>query len=43
MKECKIVCDDKEIATFDCDENGFSVKFTEQGKSMCKEFKSRCC
>ncbi len=42
-KECKVVCDGKEIATIDCTENGFSVKYTDEGKNMCKEFCKGCC
>ncbi len=42
-KECKIICDGKEIATFSCTEEGFSIKFSEEGKDMCKEMSKGCC
>jgi len=42
-KECKIVCEGKEIANFNCDENGFSIKFTEEGKEHYKKFHKGCC
>lgn len=29
-KECKIVCDGKEIATINCSEDGFNIKCTEE-------------
>ena len=37
-KECKIVCNEKEIATINCTEDGINVKCTEDGKNFCKEF-----
>jgi hypothetical protein len=33
-KECKIVCDGKDVAKISCSENGFSVKRTAEGKKM---------
>ncbi len=42
-KECKIVCEGKEIATIDCGEDGFNIKFTEEGKAMCKDMHKGCC
>ena len=41
-KECKIVCDGKEMATITCNDDGFTIKCTEEGKNMCKE-KMGCC
>jgi len=41
-KECKVVCDGKEVATINCSRDGFSIKCTEEGKSMCKELKGCC-
>jgi hypothetical protein len=41
-KDCKIVCDGKEIATISCTKDGFSVKCTEKGKELCKEFGCEC-
>ena len=41
-KECKVVCDGKEVATIKCSEDGINIKPTEEGKSMCKEFKECC-
>ena len=40
-KECKVVCDGKEIATLTFSEDGFSFKHTEEGKKCCKEH--GCC
>ncbi len=42
-KECKIVCDGKEVATIDCTEDGFSVKCTDEGKELCKDMCKGCC
>jgi hypothetical protein len=41
-KECKVVCDGKEVATLTCSEDGFSLKCTEEGKKMCKDGKCGC-
>jgi len=41
MKECKIVCEGKEIGTLECTENGFNVSFSKEGKEMCN--KDKCC
>ena len=38
-KECKIVCDGKEVGTINCTGNGFKVEFTEKWKKMHEE----CC
>ena len=42
-RECKVTCDGKEVATINCTEDGFTVKCTEEGKSMCKGMKGGCC
>jgi hypothetical protein len=42
-KECKVVCEGKEVATISCDEGGFSIKCTEEGKKLCGEMKAGCC
>jgi len=39
-KDCKVVCDGKEVATLTCSDEGFSVKCTEEGKKLCK---GGCC
>jgi len=41
-KDCKIVCDGKEIATIKCEKEGFSIKCTDEGKKICKEFNGCC-
>ncbi len=41
-KECKVVCDGKEVATLTCSEDGFSVKCNEECKKMCKGMKGCC-
>ena len=33
-KECKIICDDKEVGTISCTGNGFKVEFAEDWKKM---------
>jgi len=38
-KDCKIVCNGKEVGTVTCGEGGIKVQCTEEGKAMCKE----CC
>lgn len=40
-KECKVVCEGKEVAIITFSEDGFSLKHTEEGKELCK--KSGCC
>jgi hypothetical protein len=42
-KDCKIVCDGKEVAILKCGKNGFSIECTEEGKKMCGEFMKGCC
>ncbi len=46
-KECKIVCNGKEIATIDCTKEGINIKCTEEGKKICSEFLGKdgkgCC
>jgi hypothetical protein len=42
-KDCKIVCDGKEIATINCAEGEFSLKYTAEGKKLCKELCPGCC
>jgi hypothetical protein len=41
-KECKIVCDGKDVAIIKCDEDGLHIKHTKEGKEMCKGF-HECC
>jgi hypothetical protein len=36
-KDCKIVCDGKEVATISCGEDGFSIKHTKDGKELFKD------
>ncbi len=43
MKECKIICEGKEVGIVKCNDDGFSVKCTEEGKEMCKEHCKGCC
>ena len=38
-KECKIVCDGKEIGTLKCDEEGITIKWSEE----CKKMHGDCC
>lgn len=40
-KECKVVCEGKEVATLTCTEDGFALKCTAEGKKMCKD--GKCC
>ncbi len=46
-KDCKIVCDGKEIATITCSGDGFTVKCTDECKEMFhkhhKEGHEGCC
>jgi len=41
-KDCKLVCDGKEVATITCGEDGFSIKHTKEGKELLKNFKGCC-
>jgi hypothetical protein len=41
-KDCKIVCDGKEIATIKCGEDGYSIKCTKECKEMFKGMKDCC-
>ncbi|MFH1787800.1 MAG: hypothetical protein ABH834_00265 [Candidatus Altiarchaeota archaeon] len=43
-KDCKIVCDGKEIAAISCTEDGITIKCTDEGKKLCKDFcGTGCC
>ena len=45
-KECKIVCNEKEVATISCTEEGLIIKCTEEGKKLCAGFLTEnkgCC
>jgi hypothetical protein len=42
-KNCKIVCDDEELATISCGEDGVHIKMTEKGKEMHKKMHKGCC
>ncbi len=42
-KDCKIVCDGKEVAVIKCTEKGFSIECTEECKKMYGEFMKGCC
>lgn len=42
-KECKIICEGKEVAIIDCTKDGFNIKCTQEGKKMCEEFGKECC
>ena len=42
-KDCKIVCDGKEVATITCSEDGLNIKCTEDGKALCGEFCGKGC
>ena len=42
-KDCKIVCDGKEVATISCTEDGINIKCTEDGKALCGEFCGKGC
>ena len=37
--ECKIICDGKEAATFNCTDDGCNMKWTAEGKKLRK----KCC
>lgn len=42
-KNCKVVCDGKEVAILSCSEDGFTLKCTEEGRKMCKKMHDGCC
>ncbi len=42
MKDCKIVCEGKEVGTITMSEDGISIKCTKEGKDFCKKFKGCC-
>ncbi|MFH1722542.1 MAG: hypothetical protein ABH950_08075 [Candidatus Altiarchaeota archaeon] len=42
-KECKIVCNGKDIATIDCNKDGITIKCTKEGKDICGEMTKGCC
>ena len=41
-KDCKIVCEGKEIATISCSEDGIVIKHTKEGKELLKDLKGCC-
>jgi len=41
-KDCKIVCDGKEVAVVTCSKDGVTIRCTEAGKEFCKQF-AGCC
>ncbi len=41
-QEFKITSNEKEIATIELTDNGFSVKCTEECMKLCKSFKGCC-
>ncbi|MBI5679726.1 MAG: hypothetical protein HZC47_02375 [Methanobacterium sp.] len=41
-KECKIVCNDKTVATISCNKDGMKIVPTKEGKEMCKDVKGCC-
>jgi len=41
-EEFKITNNGKDIATIECTDKGFSVKCTEEGAKLCKNFKGCC-
>ena len=42
-RECKIVCNGKEVAAINCSDGEISIKCTEEGKRMCSELAKGCC
>jgi hypothetical protein len=42
-KNCKIVCDGKEVATIIHSKDGVSFKVTPEGKKLFKDCKCGCC
>ena len=42
-KECKIVCDGKEMAKIDCTKEGIVIKCSDDCKNLGKEFFGGCC
>lgn len=41
-KECKIVCDGKEVGVIEKNKDGITIRCTEEGKKLCKEH-CGCC
>jgi|GEM_PF-3044970 hypothetical protein len=45
--KCKIICDEKEVATIDCSDGKIKIESTDEGKKICKKLcgddKSGCC
>ncbi len=37
-KDCKVVCDGKEVAVITCTDDGVNIKCTDEGKTMCGQF-----
>lgn len=42
-KDCKIVCNGKEIATILCSEDGFNIRTTAEGKKLFSECDCKDC
>jgi len=42
-KECKVVCDGKEMATIDCREDGLQIKWSQDCGTLCKGLFKGCC
>lgn len=43
-KECKITCDNKDVATIACTKDGCNFKLTSEGKKLLNECcKDGCC
>ena len=42
-KECRVVCDGKEMATIDCREDGLQIKWSEDCRNLCKGVFKGCC
>ncbi|MDD5148674.1 MAG: hypothetical protein PHH08_04390 [Candidatus ainarchaeum sp.] len=36
-KDCKLVCDNKTVAVFEKTKDGHNVKWTAEGKKLCRE------
>jgi hypothetical protein len=42
-KECKVVCDGKELATVDCGRDGLSVRWSKDCNDKCEGISKGCC
>lgn len=42
-KECKVVCDGKELATVDCSKDGIRIRWSDGCKDACKGAIKGCC